>query len=101
MRKPVKGTLNRQRVNVNQIIEGANDAGARDYGDVYAGRVQPAARSRCRPPSLLELVFQNLVSNALSYHRPGEALVIEISGGNSRDWWQFAVEDNDQGIPPA
>jgi signal transduction histidine kinase len=51
-------------------------------------------------PVLLELVLQNLVSNALRYHRPGEAPMIEISGGNSEDSWQFAVKDNGQGVPP-
>ena len=51
-------------------------------------------------PVLLELVFQNLISNALQYHCLGEAPVIEISGSNSGDSWQFAVKDNGQGIPP-
>ena len=40
-------------------------------------------------PVLLEQVFQNLVSNALVYLRPGEAPMIEISGGNSGDSWQL------------
>jgi signal transduction histidine kinase len=51
-------------------------------------------------PVLLALIFQNLVSNALQYHCHGETPVIEISGGTSGDFWQFAVKDNGQEIPP-
>jgi len=47
----------------------------------------------------LEHLLQNLVANAIHYHRPEEAPAIEISGVPSKDGWQFAVNDNGQGIP--
>ena len=50
-------------------------------------------------PVLLEHLLQNLVANAIQYHRPGEAPAIEISGARSGEVWQFAVKDNGQGIP--
>jgi len=50
-------------------------------------------------PVLLEHLLQNLVANAIHYHRPEEAPAIEISGAPCKDGWQFAVKDNGQGIP--
>ena len=50
-------------------------------------------------PVLLEQLLQNLVANAIHYHRPEEAPVVEISGGHSGEVWQFAVKDNGQGVP--
>jgi signal transduction histidine kinase len=94
-----QGQLNRQRVKVDQIIEGLRMTLAPLI-------TETGARIVCKPlpavdadPVLLELLLQNLVSNALRYHRPNEAPVIEISGGNSGGSWQFAVKDNGQGIP--
>jgi light-regulated signal transduction histidine kinase (bacteriophytochrome) len=95
-----QGQLNRRHVSVDQIIE-------RAVVTLAPLITQTRARIVCEPlpavdadPVLLELVLQNLISNGLSYHRPGEAPVIEISGVNSGDSWQFAVKDNGQGIPP-
>jgi signal transduction histidine kinase len=51
-------------------------------------------------PVLLEQVFQNLIANAIQYHRPEDAPVVEISGERLGDEWQFAVKDNGEGIPP-
>jgi signal transduction histidine kinase len=50
-------------------------------------------------PVLLEQLLQNLIANAIQYRLPGQAPVIEISGGPSGEVWQFAVKDNGQGIP--
>lgn len=94
-----QGQLNRQRVKIDEIVESVQITLAPVI-------TQSRAQIMCRPlpaveadPVLLEQVLQNLIANALQYHRPGEAPVIEISGGNSGDGWQFAVKDNGQGIP--
>ena len=50
-------------------------------------------------PILLEHLFQNLVANAIQYHRPGEVPMVEISAGLCGEEWQFSVKDNGQGIP--
>ncbi|MBV8811716.1 MAG: PocR ligand-binding domain-containing protein [Acidobacteriaceae bacterium] len=47
----------------------------------------------------LTLLLQNLVANAINYHRAEEPPVIEISGELAHGEWQFAVKDNGQGIP--
>jgi signal transduction histidine kinase len=50
-------------------------------------------------PILLEHLFQNLIANAIQYHRPEEVPMVEISGSLCGKEWQFSVEDNGQGIP--
>jgi signal transduction histidine kinase len=95
-----QGQLNRQPVKTDQIIEGVRTTLAHLITETRARIVCSPLPAVAADPVLLELVFQNLVSNALQYHRPGEAPVIEISGSNSGDSWQFAVKDNGRGIPP-
>jgi signal transduction histidine kinase len=94
-----EGQLNRQRVNTGRVIEDVRTTLAPVISQTHAQIVCSALPAVDADPVLLELVFQNLVSNALQYHRPGDAPVIEISGGNSGDAWQFAVKDYGQGIP--
>jgi signal transduction histidine kinase len=96
-----QGQLNRQRLPAGQIIESVRTT----LAPLIA---QTGAHIVCRPlpaveadPVLLEQVFQNLIANALQYHRPGESPVVEISGGRSGELWQFDVKDNGQGIPNA
>ena len=47
----------------------------------------------------LRQIFDNLVSNALKYPRPGEAPVIKISSTTGRHMVCIAVEDHGIGIP--
>jgi signal transduction histidine kinase len=46
----------------------------------------------------LEQVFQNLVSNAIRYRRPGFALQIHVCATQEDGEWIFCVEDNGVGI---
>lgn len=94
-----QGELNRQRVQIDDTIHSVRttlepwitESGAqlvcKDLPDIEAD-----------PVSLRQL-FQNLISNALQYRRPGVAPVVEISGALSGEVWEFAVKDNGQGIP--
>ena len=94
-----QGQLKRQRVPVDPIIESMRVTLAPLI-------TKTGAQIVCKPlpeveadPVLLEQLLQNLVANAIHYHRPGEAPVVEISGGFSGGVWEFAVKDNGQGIP--
>ena len=51
-------------------------------------------------PSQLELVFTNLIGNALKYRRPGIPPVIRVSAEREGTLWRFTVEDNGIGIDP-
>ena len=46
-------------------------------------------------------IFQNLIGNALKYHREGKAPAVKISVDDKGDYWRFAVADNGIGIHPA
>jgi signal transduction histidine kinase len=48
----------------------------------------------------LSLVFQNLVSNALKYRKPGEAPRVHVSASEGAEVWTLYVRDNGLGIPP-
>ncbi|UZR98255.1 PAS domain S-box protein [Chondrinema litorale] len=48
--------------------------------------------------SPLTLLFQNLISNAIKYHREDTRPVINISSTKTKAGWEFAVEDNGLGI---
>jgi signal transduction histidine kinase len=93
------GQLERKRVPVDPIIESVRLTLAPVIANTRAQIV-------CRPlpaveadPVLLEQVFQNLIANAIQYHRREETPVVEISGERLGDEWQFAVKDNGEGIP--
>jgi signal transduction histidine kinase len=94
-----QGQLNRLRVPVDPII--------RSVCTTLAPLIaETGAQIVCKPlpvveadPVLLEQLLQNLVANAIQYHRPEEAPIVEISGRLSGKVWQFAVKDNGQGIP--
>ncbi len=43
-------------------------------------------------------VFQNLISNALKYAKKDVSPIIKISAEEKVDYWQFAIEDNGEGI---
>jgi len=94
-----QGQLNRQRVVVDQVIESVRVT-------LEPLIAKTGAQIVCKPlpmveadPVLLEHLLQNLVANAIQYHRLEVAPVVEISGEAFKDEWQFAVKDNGQGIP--
>lgn len=47
----------------------------------------------------LLLLFQNLVGNALKFHRAGVPPVVRVQAEQIPDGWRFSVEDNGIGIP--
>lgn len=51
-------------------------------------------------PQALTQLFQNLLSNALKYAKPGIAPRIHVAAVQIDGFWQFAVQDNGIGIEP-
>ena len=52
-------------------------------------------------PTLLAMLWQNLIGNAIKFRAPGRAPVVQITAVARPDGqWQVAVTDNGIGIPP-
>lgn len=51
-------------------------------------------------PSLLTQVFQNLISNAIRYRKPGVRPLVLVEAVSENDDWIFSVKDNGIGISP-
>jgi signal transduction histidine kinase len=52
-------------------------------------------------PTLLAMLWQNLIGNALKFRAPGRPPVVQITAAaQPAGGWQFAVTDNGIGIPP-
>ena len=45
-------------------------------------------------------LFQNLLANAIKFHRPGVAPRVSLSAQAGAEGWRFAVTDNGIGIAP-
>jgi PAS domain S-box-containing protein len=52
-------------------------------------------------PSLLLIVFENIISNAIKFHRPGIAPLVRISSEPEEDGWRIDIADNGIGIEQA
>lgn len=50
-------------------------------------------------PQLAQL-FQNLISNALKFQRPGTTPEVRVTATAEDEWWRFGVHDNGIGIEP-
>ncbi len=51
-------------------------------------------------PTLLAMLWQNLIGNAIKFRAPGRVPVVQITAVAQPDGWQLAVTDNGIGIPP-
>lgn len=49
-------------------------------------------------PKDIRLLFQNLISNAIKFQKPGEVPAVKVSAEKTRDAWHFIVQDNGIGI---
>ena len=94
-----QGEVNRTTLPVDAVIERVRVTLAPLIAESHARIVYEDLPTVTADPVLLEQLLQNLVANAIQYRRPEEAPVVKISSERVEDGWQFAVEDNGQGIP--
>ncbi|MFB7747932.1 ATP-binding protein, partial [Streptomyces sp. NPDC056132] len=51
-------------------------------------------------PTQMGMLWQNLIGNAIKFHRPGQQPTIHITAAREGELWQFSVTDNGIGIAP-
>jgi PAS domain S-box-containing protein len=88
------------QVDLNHILEatlaGMAGAIAESQAQISSGTLP----SLCVHQTHLQQIFQNLISNAIKYKRPGERPVIEIVADRQDGIWTISVRDNGIGIAP-
>lgn len=77
-------------------VEGNLDSSIRENGATITHDPLPTVIAN----EQLEYVFQNLISNAIKYRRPGVTPEIHLSARRDAGNWVFAVRDNGIGIAP-
>lgn len=86
------------RVDSNAALKIALDVLAIPIGETRAVITHDPLPTLTAEQMPIVILFQNLVSNALKYHRDGEAPKIHISARKENREWNFSVRDNGVGI---
>ncbi len=81
---------------VDSVLHTLGVPGDRDGATVDVGPLPVVMAD----PSQLELVFLNLIGNALKYRRPDVPPRVRVRADRESSYWRFSVEDNGIGIDP-
>jgi PAS domain S-box-containing protein len=89
-----------EKVDASLVFESAvkNLGGSISQNNARVECVGSLPRLRVHFAHLQEL-FQNLIGNAIKYHRPEVPPVILVSASRHAPYWELSVEDNGIGIP--
>ena len=86
-------------VDCNTVLDRALaylEASIQESGAVVTHDPLPAVMAEELP---LAMVFQNLIGNAIKYHRPSASPRVHLSAQRSEKGWRISVTDNGVGIP--
>ncbi|ODN43599.1 ATP-binding protein [Piscirickettsia litoralis] len=89
------------QISITGVIEDALQALEVDLQEKQADVQHDVMPTIAADPSLLSLVFQNLIANALKYIEPDKKPEIKISCSEQQGYYVFGVQDNGVGIDPA
>ncbi|MFC3986932.1 sensor histidine kinase [Actinoplanes siamensis] len=87
-------------VDLNEVLARAEDSLAVSIAETRAEIIRPQLPVVHGDVTLLTMLWQNLLGNAIKFRRPGEAPRIEITATATDTTWTFAVSDNGIGIDP-
>ncbi|MBG0564225.1 CHASE3 domain-containing protein [Actinoplanes sp. NEAU-A11] len=97
---------------IGRVYDGNRPVDLNDVLDqveqILAARVDETGARIVRPPlptvpgdaTLLTMLWQNLLSNALKFHHPDRPPQVEITATDTGGIWTFTVRDNGIGIDP-
>lgn len=90
-----------EEINMNHLLEEIshyNEMALKENNATIIWDNLPTINNRKTP---IQMVFQNLISNAIKYHKPGKPTKIQVSHIDLGSKWQFCVSDDGIGINPA
>ncbi len=90
--------LNKSKVDSNELLKEISSDLSNSVTEARAEIHAEALPVIKGYPSELKSLFQNLISNAIKFHKPGTSPVINISAKNKNKDWLFSVKDNGIGI---
>ncbi|WP_229076759.1 ATP-binding protein [Actinoplanes sp. DH11] len=89
-----------QEVDLNRVLDQVEQSLAMTIEESDARIVRPELPAVTGDTTLLTMLWQNLINNAIKFRRPGVAPLIEITADEADGVWTFAVQDNGIGIEP-
>lgn len=87
-----------EKVNINNLVKeiiGFNAGGIQQTGAVISYDAMPEIEG---VRTSLEIIFRNLIANALKYQLPGAKAIVHIGFIDKGRHWEFSVNDNGIGI---
>jgi len=90
--------LRRDRVDCNELIERIRHTISDTIQESGANVLAASLPSVWGDRTQLELLFQNLVSNAIKFRKPETSPAVKITGQKRKNDWVFSVEDNGIGF---
>jgi signal transduction histidine kinase len=89
-----------QPVDLNRIVEQVEESLALAIEESSAQIIRPDLPTVVGDPTLLTMLWQNLIGNAIKFRRPEHPPVVQITAEHDDGVWTFAVKDNGIGIDP-
>jgi signal transduction histidine kinase len=87
-------------VDLNEIVDQVEQTLARLIEDSRTEIVRPVLPTVPGDPTLLTMLWQNLLGNAVKFRHPDRAARVEITATSTGNEWTFQVRDNGIGIDP-
>ncbi|GAA3342355.1 sensor histidine kinase [Amorphoplanes nipponensis] len=89
-----------QPVDLDLVVAQVEDGLALAIAESGARIVRPALPTVHGDATLLTMLWQNLIGNAIKFRRPQGEPVIHITAAQADGVWTFAVQDNGIGVDP-
>ncbi|UQU62452.1 ATP-binding protein [Couchioplanes caeruleus] len=87
-------------VDLDEVLDGVQQTLALSIAESGAEITRPPLPTVVGDPTLLSLLWQNLLGNAMKFRHPERAPKVEIEAAQAQGWWTFSVKDNGIGIAP-
>ncbi len=87
-----------ESVDINQLLEEIKKLHQKNIKELNAEIIYRNMPSITALKTPLLILFQNLLSNALKYHKKNIAPIINIEAKDNTDYWEFSITDNGIGF---